>query len=282
MRILITGAAGMLGIDVGISAGARGHEVISLARAELDIADAAAVQAQLGDVRPDAVINCAAYTDVDGAESDPASALRVNGDGAGILAAAAYALGAWTIHVSSDYVFDGSKATPYLEFDATGPASAYGRSKLAGERAVAQAAPDAHTIVRSAWLFGAGGPCFPKTILKLAGAREELSVVDDQVGCPTFTGHLAEALISLADGERIAGPVHVAGGGRCTWYEFAREIVGRAGAECEVKPCTTAEFPRPAPRPANSSLITERGESVPRLPHWRAGLEQFIGVGVSR
>ena len=192
-----------------------------------------------------------------------------------------HAVGAWTIHVSSDYVFDGTKATPYVESDATGPASAYGRSKLAGEQAVARAAPDAHTIVRSAWLFGAGGPCFPKTILRLAGERDELSVVDDQVGCPTFTGHLADALVSLAGERRIPGVVHVAGGGQCSWYEFAREIVARSGVECEVRPCTTAEFPRPAPRPANSALLTERGDSVPRLPHWREGLERFIGAEVS-
>ncbi len=270
----------MLGIDVGNSAGTRGYEVISLARAELDITDAAAVQAKLGDVRPDAVINCAAYTNVDGAESDEASALSVNGDGAGILAAAAAGLGAWTIHVSSDYVFDGTKTEPYVESDPTGPASAYGRSKLAGELAVARAAPDAHTIVRSSWLFGAGGPCFPKTILRLAGERDELSVVDDQVGCPTFTGHLAEALVSLAVGDRIAGVVHVAGGGRCSWYEFASQIVALSGIDCQVNPCTSAEFARPAPRPAYSVLVTERA-SVPRLPEWRRGLEEFIGAQVS-
>jgi dTDP-4-dehydrorhamnose reductase len=280
MRILITGAAGMLGIDVRNAAGAGGHDVISLARAELDITDPAAVQAKLSEVRPGAVINCAAHTDVDGAERDEAGARAVNGAGAGILAAAAGRLGAWTIHVSSDYVFAGTKTEPYVESDATGPASAYGRSKLAGELAVAAAAPNAHTIVRSAWLFGAGGPCFPKTILRLAGERDELSVVDDQIGCPTFTGHLAPALVSLAAGERILGVVHVAGGGRCSWYEFAREIVARGGVDCEVRPCTTAEFPRPAPRPANSSLVTVRGASVPRLPHWREGLEAFIGAEV--
>jgi dTDP-4-dehydrorhamnose reductase len=190
-------------------------------------------------------------------------------------------VGAWTVHVSSDYVFDGTKASAYVESDGTGPVSAYGRSKLAGEVAVAGAAPGSHTIVRSAWLFGAGGLCFPKTILRLAGERDELRVVDDQVGCPTFTGHLAEALVTLAAGDRVAGVVHVAGGGRCSWFELAREIVARSGAECEVRPCTTAEFPRPARRPANSALVSERGAAVPRLPDWREGLERFLGAGVS-
>lgn len=281
MRILITGAAGMLGIDVGNSARARGYEVISLARAELDITDAAAVRAKLDDARPDAVVNCAAYTNVDAAEDDEARALAANGEAAGLMAAAAAEIGAWTIHVSSDYVFDGTKTSPYVESDPTGPTSAYGRSKLAGELSVAQAAPDSHTIVRSSWLFGVGGPCFPKTILRLAGERDELNVVEDQVGCPTFTGHLADALVALTGSDRIPGAVHIAGGGQCSWYEFAREIVALSGVECEVRPCTTAEFPRPAPRPAYSVLTTERGASVPRLPHWREGLEQFVGAVLS-
>jgi dTDP-4-dehydrorhamnose reductase len=282
MRILITGAAGMLGLDVSAAAAAAGHESISLARAELDIADRGAVRERVDEVRPDVVVNCAAYTNVDGAESDERGALRVNGEGAGILAGAAAAVGAWTIHVSSDYVFDGAKRNgPYLESDQTGPASAYGRTKLAGELAVARAATDQHTIVRSSWLFGTGGPCFPKTILRLAGERDELSVVNDQVGCPTFTGHLAEALVVLGTVTRVPGVVHVAGGGQCSWCEFAREIVVAGGVACEVKPCTTAEFPRPAPRPAFSVLGSERGEQIPRLPDWREGLERFLTAEVS-
>jgi dTDP-4-dehydrorhamnose reductase len=279
MRILITGAAGMLGLDISAAATACGHEVDARSRVELDITDAPTVGDVVAAARPDVVINCAAWTDVDGAESSAGDALAVNGDGAGVVAGAAAAAGAWMIHVSSDYVFDGSKRTPYVESDPTAPASSYGRSKLAGEHAVAAAAPDAHTIVRSSWLFGAGGPCFPKTILKLADERDQLSVVDDQVGCPTFTGHLARALVDLVE-QPLAGLVHVAGGGECSWYRFASEIVALAGLECELTPCTTAEFPRPAPRPAYSVLRSERGQMVPKLVDWHEGLAAFMSSGV--
>ena len=166
-------------------------------------------------------------------------------------------------------MFDGRKREPYLESDAVGPLSAYGRSKLAGERAVAAAAPGHHLIVRSSWLFGAGGPNFVETMLRLAAERDEVTVVTDQVGCPTFTGHLAEALVALAEtGPR--GLVHVAGGGACSWYEFAMEIFAQAGVDCRVDPATTAEMARPAPRPAFSVLRSERADA-PRLPDWREG-----------
>ena len=272
----------MLGVDVAVAAREAGHDATGLARAELDIADADAVRDALDRARPDVVVNCAAYTDVDAAEADEEAALAVNGAGAGHVAEAAAALGAWTIHVSTDYVFDGSGREPYVESDPVGPRSAYGRSKLAGERAVARAAPGAHTIVRASWLFGAGGPSFPRTILRLAESHDELRVVSDQVGCPTFTGHLAPALVELGTSGRLAGITHVAAAGRCSWFEFAREIVARAGVDCAVRPCTTAEFPRPAPRPAFSVLASERGRAVPRLPGWRAGLEEFVDAEVSR
>jgi len=278
MRFVITGAAGMLGQDLVAAAQGAGHEVLALPRAELDIADRAAVDDALGSAAADVVVNCAAWTNVDGAETSPDDALAVNGAGAGNVARAAAASGAWTIHVSSDYVFDGSKRSPYVESDAVGPVSSYGRSKLAGEREVAAEAPQAHTIVRSSWLFGAFGPCFPATILRLAGERDELMVVDDQVGCPTFTGHLAVALVDLAarPSTRPLGIVHVAGGGECSWHEFAREIVAGSGLPCEVKPCTTAEMPRPATRPAYSVLRTERG--APGLPEWRQGLAGYVAA----
>jgi dTDP-4-dehydrorhamnose reductase len=157
--------------------------------------------------------------------------------------------------------------------------SAYGATKLAGEHRVAAAAPSAHTTVRSSWLFGAGGPCFPATIRRLAAERDELKVVDDQVGGPTFTGHLARALIELAH-SRPLGIVHVAGGGSCSWFQFAREIVAATRADCQVQPCTTAEFPRPAPRPAYSVLGTERETEIPRLPDWREGLSDYLTAGV--
>ena len=270
----------MLGCDVAAAAQAAGHEPVSLPRAALDITDADGVQAALADARPDVVVNCAAWTDVDGAELEEEAATAINGAGAGHIARAAQALGAWTIHISSDYVFDGTGTEAYVESDRTAPKSAYGRSKLAGELAVAAAAPQAHTIVRSSWLFGAAGPCFPATIMRLAAERDELKVVADQVGCPTYTGHLARALIELA-AVRPLGLAHVAGSGRCSWFEFAREIVAASGAAARVVPCTTAEFPRPAPRPAFSVLGTERAGEVPGLPDWREGLSDYLTVGVS-
>ncbi|HET6869711.1 MAG TPA: dTDP-4-dehydrorhamnose reductase [Solirubrobacteraceae bacterium] len=279
MRFAITGAAGMLGQDLVAAAKAAGHEVLAFPRADLDITDSAAVTRALADARPDVVVNSAAWTNVDGAETDEAGAMAVNGTGAGNVARAAAACGAWTIHVSSDYVFDGRKGSPYGESDPVGPLSAYGRSKLAGERAVTEEAPDRHTTVRSSWLFGAAGPCFPATILRLARERDELKVVDDQIGCPTFTGHLADALVKLGESdERPIGIVHVAGGGSCSWFEFAREIVECAGVTCEVKPCSTEEFPRPATRPANSVLRSERDGEAPLLPEWREGLARYMAL----
>ncbi|MGI8412199.1 MAG: dTDP-4-dehydrorhamnose reductase [Solirubrobacteraceae bacterium] len=281
MRVLITGAGGMLGLDLQMAAEAAGHEVLALSRSELDITDTAATDRMLSAARPEIVVNCAAWTDVDGAEANPEAALAVNGRGAGNLAQAAAASGAHTIHVSTDYVFDGAKREPYLESDRVAPISAYGRSKLEGERAVANAAPGAHAIVRTSWLFGGGGSCFPATILRLAAEREELRVVDDQVGCPTFTGHLARALVELACGPRMTGVVHVTAAGQCSWYELATEIVTRSGLTCAVKPGCTDDLGLPAPRPAYSVLGTERGSQTPALPHWREGLAEFLAARVA-
>jgi dTDP-4-dehydrorhamnose reductase len=280
MRILITGAAGMLGQDVAGAAELRGHEALSFPRAELDITNRELVDQQVARTRPDVVINCAAWTNVDGAESEPDATLAANGPGAGNVARAAAGCGAWTIHVSSDYVFDGTKREPYVESDRTSPASSYGRSKLAGEHAVSTQAPESHTTVRSSWLFGVSGPCFPATMLRLGAERAQLSVVDDQVGCPTFTGHLAEALLELAQA-RPLGIVHVAGGGFCSWFEFASAVISTAGLACEVAPCTTEQMPRPAPRPAYSVLGTERETDAPRLPSWRDGLAAYMSAQVS-
>jgi dTDP-4-dehydrorhamnose reductase len=269
MRLLITGAAGMLGRDVAAAAGRSGHDVVALARAQLDIADRAAVQAAIAGARPDAVVNCAAWTDVDGAEADEPGATRINGDGAGHVAEAA----PYLVHVSSDYVFEGRGTEPYREDDPVGPLSAYGRSKLAGERAVQKASSD-HAIVRSSWLFGAGGRNFVDTMLRLSAERDELRVVDDQVGCPTFTVHLAEALVTIAE-NRPAGVLHVAGGGACSWFEFARAALQEQNITTRVEPCTTAEFPRPAPRPAYSVLGSTRPDA-PTLPPWRDGLRAYL------
>ncbi len=255
------GAGGMLGQAVVRATGGEG-----LARAELDVTDARAVEAALGP--DDLAINCAAWTDVDGAEEHAEEALRVNAEGAANVAAAAGTV----VYVSSDYVFDGRKREPYLESDPVGPISSYGRSKLEGERATAEANPR-HYIVRSAWLYGPGGPNFVDTMLRLG---PELRVVDDQVGSPTFTVHLADALAELIGGEDF-GVHHLAASGRCSWFEFAREIFALSAREVDLSPCTTEEFPRPAPRPAWSVLESERGH---RLPHWRDGLQAYLGVRV--
>ena len=194
----------------------------------------------------------------------------MNADGARNVAEAA----ARVVYVSTDYVFDGTKTGAYVESDPVNPLSAYGRSKLAGERATLTASPQS-LIVRTSWLFGAGGGNFVATMLRLGEERDELRVVDDQVGCPTFTGHLADALVALAEGHGH-GFLHVAGSGSCSWFEFARAIFERAGMDVDVRPCTTEEFPRPAPRPANSVLASDRG--APGLPAWQEGLDAYLGV----
>jgi dTDP-4-dehydrorhamnose reductase len=220
------------------------------------------------------VVNCAAWTDVDGAESSPGAASAVNGAGAGHLAQGAAAAGALVVHVSTDYVFDGARTSPYMESDPTQPLSAYGRSKLEGEHAVQEATAE-HVIVRSSWLFGTGGRNFVETMLRLAAERGSVAVVTDQVGCPTWTAHLAGALVELAASDR-RGILHVAGAGACSWHEFAEEIFAQAAVPCHVEPATTAEMARPAPRPANSVLRSERG--APALPSWRDGLAGYLGA----
>jgi dTDP-4-dehydrorhamnose reductase len=270
----------MLGTDVCHAAAAADIEAVRYDHEGLDVTDSAAVEGAIARARPDAVVNCAAWTDVDGAESAADAALAVNRAGADAIARGAAAHDAWVVHVSTDYVFNGRKSAPYLESDPVEPLSVYGSTKLEGELGVARAAPDAHTIVRSSWLFGTAGSCFPKTILRLGAERDELTVVDDQIGCPTFTGHLARALLELVTGERLLGVVHVAAAGECSWFEFAREIVRSAGLRCDVKPGKTAALERPAPRPAYSVLRSERS-GAPTLPDWREGLREFMALQVA-
>jgi dTDP-4-dehydrorhamnose reductase len=277
MRLLVTGAGGMLGQDVVAAAEASGDEVIALARGDLDVTDERAVAAALSDEHVDAVVNCAAWTDVDGAESDPDGADAVNALGAGKVAQAAAHVGARLVHVSTDYVFDGDRSpdeAAYVESDVPGPRSVYGASKLAGEEAVAEAG-GSHAIVRASWLFGVGGRNFVATMLALGAERDEVTVVDDQIGCPTATAHLAPALLALARDEEAQGVFHVAGGGRCSWHELAVEAFRQAGIACRVLPCTTAEMPRPAPRPPFSALESER-DDAPLLPPWQEGLTTYL------
>lgn len=273
MKLLVAGAAGMLGRDVMLAAGNAGHEVIGFGHAELDVTDAAAVGAKVEAERPAVVINCAAWTDVDGAEESEERATAVNGVGAGNVAVAATAIGASVVYVSTDYVFDGSKGAPYVETDQTAPLSAYGRSKLAGEEAT-RAANKRHFVVRSAWLFGAGGPNFVETMLQLAADHGEVLVVRDQVGSPTYAWHLAYGIVRLIEGVEF-GIHHMAAAGACSWYEFAREIFEQAKVECKVMSATTEMLGRPAPRPSYSALASQREHAI-ELPSWQDGLGAYL------
>jgi len=275
MKVLVTGAGGMLGQEVVRAAAAAGHEAVGLRHGDLDVADAEAVRRRVSSERPGAVVNCAAYTNVDGAEEARNEAFELNGRAPGLVAAAAAEVGASVIHLSSDYVFNGGKREPYVESDPPAPLSAYGESKLAGEAPTIEANPR-HFVVRSAWLFGTGGRNFIDTMLRLGGERDEVRVVDDQVGSPTFCPDLAEALVALL-GTEDHGIHHVAGGGACSWAELAAETFARAGVGCRVVPITTVEMDRPAPRPAFSALASER-VGAPRLRLWQEGLEAYLGA----
>ena len=273
MKLLVTGAAGMLGRDVLLAAGNAGHDVVGYGRAELDVANPEALERKLDLERPDVVINCAAWTDVDGAESAEDRAFAVNGSGAGNVAAAAAKVEARILHVSTDYVFDGLKGSPYVESDQPAPLSAYGRTKLAGEEAVA-AANKRHFIVRSAGLFGLGGRNFVDTMLQLARTRSEVTVVRDQVGSPTYTWHLAYGIVRLIEGIEF-GIHHMAAAGQCSWYEFAGEIFEQAKVECRVLSITSEEFGAAAPRPPFSALVSQREHAI-RLPSWEDGLAGYL------
>lgn len=263
MRVMVTGARGMLGHRVVAEAEARGHDVHATDLPELDLTDLDAVRAVVERVAPDAVIHCAAYTDVDRAESDEDQALRVNALAAEHVAVAA----PYVVAVSTDYVFAGDASTPYLESSEPDPRTAYGRTKLAGERAVLAASPS-HAVVRTAWLFGRGGKNFVDTMLRLGAERDEVEVVVDQLGSPTWTGHLAPVLVQLAE-DRASGVFHATGAGSCTWHALAIEAMSRAGLDCRVVAVTSEQFVRPAPRPAFSVLESERGVA---LPAWQEGL----------
>lgn len=269
----------MLGRDVLGACRAHGHEVVGLARRDLDITDARAVEETLDYLGPDAVVNCAAFTDVDGAEDAEAEAMRVNDAGAAFVAAAAASHGAKVLHVSSDYVFDGTKRRSYVESDLPAAISAYGRTKQAGETSVAVANPR-HFIVRSSWLFGVAGSNFVETMLRLGGEQPEVLVVSDQVGSPTYTRHLAKGLALLLEGGEF-GIHHISGSGSCTWYDFAQEIFDLAGLECRVLAATTEMLARRAPRPAYSVLGSERPDPI-ALPHWKQGVSEYLAERSAR
>jgi dTDP-4-dehydrorhamnose reductase len=257
-RVLITGAGGQLGR--ALAEAFAGDNVVALTREQWDVTRPAPPLEV-----PDVVLHAAAWTDVDGAEADPQEAAAVNVGGT----SNARALGAPLVYFSTDYVFDGRKSEPYVESDAPNPLSAYGRSKLHGEAAAGEGA----WIVRSSWLFGPTGKNFVRTVLALGRERDEVAVVDDQRGCPTYVGHLAAAAREVV--ELAPGRWHLAAEGDCTWAELAEAIFEEAGLGCRVRRITSEQLGRPAPRPAYSVLRSERPDA-PRLPHWREGLRACL------
>lgn len=268
MKVLVTGAGGMLGQDVVTLFRQRGHEVTAATRADLDVLDTRA----LAQVVPghDAVINCAAYTAVDAAETDHEAAADLNAVAPGYIGSACAKAGARMVQVSTDYVFAGDATTPYAEDAPVAPKSVYGRTKADGERTARRAHKDT-LVVRTAWLYGAGGPCFPKTIVKLARERGAVSVVDDQIGQPTWTMDVARVIADLLEASAPAGTYHATSSGSTSWYGFTREVVQAAGLDRDVVSATTsAAFVRPAPRPAWSVLAhrTLKDVGVTPIASW--------------
>ena len=274
MKVLVTGAAGQVGTEV--LAAFADHEVTGLAHAELDVADEAAVVAAVHDHAPDLVVHTAAFTKVDACESEPDLAWRVNALGPWWVARACALADAAMVHLSTDYVFDGTSGRPYTEFDTTDPRSVYGQSKLASEELVRRALPASY-VVRTSWVVGRHGGNFVKTMLRLGAERDELSVVDDQVGAPTDARDLARALRQLAVTGRY-GTFHLSGQGQCSWFEVAQAVFADAGLDVAVKPTDTATFGAPAPRPAFSVLDNRlaRLVGVDPLPQWRGAVAALV------
>lgn len=265
---LVVGAAGMLGQDMVDAARRAGHEVTETGRSGgLDILDPVGVAEAVDGY--DVVVNCAAWTAVDDAETHEPEAFAVNAVGAAHLARACATAGARLVHISTDYVFDGAATSPYTAMSPVAPRSAYGRTKAAGEWAVRAEAPD-HLIVRTAWLYGAGGGCFPRTMARLAAEKDRLDVVDDQVGQPTWTRDLAQLVVRLVAADAPAGTYHGTSSGQVSWYGFTQRIVAATGATVRLEPTTSDAFPRPAPRPAYSVLGHEslRAAGVTPIGDW--------------
>ncbi|MFC4303457.1 dTDP-4-dehydrorhamnose reductase [Cohnella boryungensis] len=274
--IAVTGAGGQLGQEL-IRLTTAQVDIVGLDRSELDITDGERCLAALSSIRPDIVIHAAAYTAVDQAESEPDEAWRVNVDGTRHVAVAAEAVGAKFCYISTDYVFDGAGTSPYREDHPTAPQTIYGKTKLAGEQAAAKAASQCF-IVRTSWVYGRYGNNFVRTMLELGRSRPQISVVHDQVGAPTCTYDLASFLLDLTASRKF-GIYHASNSGACTWYEFAQAIFREAGiTDVVVLPCTTEQFPRPAPRPAYSVLGGDAllAAGFAPLRHWRKALRDFL------
>ena len=282
MKWLVTGSQGQLGSDVTSVLRMYGEEVVACDRSQLDITDPESVQSTLDAARPEIVVNCAAYTRVDDAESDEENAFCVNADGPDLIARWCYDARARLVHVSTDYVFSGVGSEPYPEDAPVAPRSAYGRSKAAGERAVLTSGAHAW-VVRTAWVYGAEGSNFVKTMARLAKTHDTVSVVDDQIGSPTWSLHLARGLVALGESATRPGILHCTNAGEASWFVFTRAIFAEMGLDpSRVLPTTTDAFPRPAPRPAYSVLSDRRWVSagLPTMAHWRDALhEAFVAVG---
>lgn len=284
-RWLVTGAGGMLGQDVVASLERERETALALTHRDLDITDQSAVTATIVGRRPDVVVNCAAWTAVDEAETREDEAFGVNGLGARLVATACAASGARLIHISTDYVFGGDASRPYAEHDPCAPRTAYGRSKLAGEQAVAELLHGSGFVVRTAWLYGAHGPNFARTMIRLEHDRETVDVVDDQHGQPTWTMDAARQIIALGRSHAPPGVYHATSSGETTWFGFAREIFRLLGADAgRVQPVTSSAFPRPAPRPRYGVLghgaWTTAG--IAPIPDWRLRLQEgFCAVAAA-
>jgi dTDP-4-dehydrorhamnose reductase len=274
MRVTLFGASGLLGQELVRELS--GEQLTALSSKDTDLRDRARVREVIRDARPDWILLAAAYTDVDGCESNRDRAFAVNCEGAVNVAQAAREARSHLMFLSSDYVFDGSKRSPYQISDPRNPTSVYGESKARAEERLLEILPEV-CIARTSWLFGHGGKCFPATILKLASTRPEISVVNDQRGSPTLTRDLASALVQLCRAS-ARGIVHVTNSGNCTWYDFAAEIVRASGLPAKVKPVTTAEFPRPARRPPYSVLSPDSLHAYNvHMPDWQDGLRRYLG-----
>jgi len=273
MKAMILGASSLLG--KALMREWTGDDVVGLSSRDADIRDADKVRDVVEKARPDWIVLTAAYTNVDDCESHPDLAFAVNRDGAVNVAKAAKKAGTKLMFLSSDYVFDGKKTSPYETGDARNPQSVYGRSKAEAEIKLLDVLPEC-CIVRTSWLFGTGGKCFPDTILKLAASRPALDVVDDQRGCPTYSVDLARAIIRLCR-SHASGIVHVTNAGDCSWFEFAREIVKRSGLPTEVRPVSSQQMARPAPRPAYSVLSSKSLEEYGvSMPGWQEALQRYL------
>jgi dTDP-4-dehydrorhamnose reductase len=273
MRVTIFGASGLLG--KALLSEWSGDTVTGLTSHAADIRDAKRVQDVVQESNPEWVVLAAAYTDVDGCEGNPDLAFAVNRDGAVNVAVAAKKVGARLVFLSSDYVFDGKKTTPYEIEDARNPQSVYGRTKAEAEIRLLALMPEC-CIARTSWLFGIGGKCFPDTILKLAASRPALDVVNDQRGCPTYSVDLARAIVRLCRKD-ASGIVHVTNAGDCTWFEFARDIISGAGLATVVRPVSSQQMARPAPRPSYSVLSATRLRALGiEMPSWRDSLRRYL------